>query len=254
MVDTDAIARGFLAAHDAGEPYVPPSATAALTVDDANSVQRTFVALRSINDKLIGYKAAANAAALQKALNLEGPITGALFASGERPTGCTLQRAEYRNLLIETEIGFRAARRISARVNSLPELRVATTTFAPMIELADPGFARGKMTGTDLIAANSASAGFIRGAPVQVGTFDINAVRVTLQRAGETLHEANSNELLGDQWQALLWLVNRVVELGYVIELGQLLMTGALGPAHPALPGAYVATFSGMGEIAFRVT
>ena len=70
MVDTDAIARGFLAAHDAGEPYGPPTATAALTVDDANSVQRTFVALRSINDKLIGYKAAANAAALQKALNL----------------------------------------------------------------------------------------------------------------------------------------------------------------------------------------
>ena len=78
-------------------------------------------------------------------------------------------------------------------------------------------------------------------------------MHVALQHDGATLHEAQASDLLGDQWQALLWLVNRVVELGYVIELGQLLLTGALGPAHPAKQGDYVATFTGMGEIRFRV-
>ena len=127
------------------------------------------------------------------------------------------------------------------------------TTCAPMFELADPGFARGRMTGEDLVAANAASAGFIRSTALQVSAIDINQVRVTLARDGERLHEAQASDLMGDQWQALLWLVNRIVELGDVIELGQLLMTGALGPAHPALPGNYVATFRGMGNVQFRV-
>jgi 2-keto-4-pentenoate hydratase len=50
---------------------------------------------------------------------------------------------------------------------------------------------------------------------------------------------------MGDQWEALRWLVNTVLAEGYAIEPGQLLMTGALGGAHPASPGRYRAEFGG---------
>jgi 2-keto-4-pentenoate hydratase len=122
-----------------------------------------------------------------------------------------------------------------------------------MIELADPGFGRTRMIGTDLIAANAASAGFIRGRAVSVGDIDVNEVHVHLQRDGETLHAARSGDLMNDQWQALMWLVNRIVELGYVIEAGHLLMTGALGAAHPAAAGNYTADFASLGVIGFEV-
>ena len=247
------IAGRFLSAHSANERYEAPSAVAALDMDEAYAVQRAFNALRGARDRIAGYKSAANAEALQRALGLPGPITGMLFASGERAVGSTVRRADYRTLLIETELGFRAARRITAPVKSIAELRAATTTCTPMIELADPGFDRARMTGTDLIAANAASAGFIGGRAVSVGDIDVNEVRVHLRRDGETLHAARSGDLMEDQWQALTWLVNRVVELGYVIEAGHLLMTGALGGAHPAAPGKYAADFSALGVIDFEV-
>ena len=251
MNDGDNIAHGFASALRANERYVAPSLTHALGAEEAYAVQRAFNALRT--EPLIGFKSAANAPALQTALGLSGPITGALFATGERAPGSTIRRGEYRTLLIETELGFRTARRIDTPVKSIPELRAATTTCTPMIELADPGFDRARMTGTDLIAANSASAGFIRGRPATLGVFDVNAVHVSLKRDGELLHEARSGDLMGDQWQALKWLVNRVLELGYVIDAGHLLMTGSLGPAHPAAPGRYLAAFTGMGEIEFDI-
>jgi len=250
--DIDGIARRFLAARAANEPYEAPSAGVALDVDDAHAVQRAFNTLRT-GDKVIGYKSAANAEALQRALGLSGPIAGVLFAGGERAAGSTIRRSDYRALLVETEFGFRAARRINAPVKSVPELRAATTTCTAMIELADPGFGRTRMTGTDLIAANAASAGFIRGRAQSVGDVELDEVRVQLRRDGETLHQARSGDLMDGQWEALKWLVNRVVELGYVVEPGHLLMTGALGAAHPAAPGKYSADFSELGVIEFEI-
>jgi 2-keto-4-pentenoate hydratase len=253
MSDIDAVAAGFLAAQLANEPYAAPSISAVLNIEDAHAVQRAFNSLRRSIDRLAGYKSAANAEALQRALGLSGPITGALFANGERAAGSRIRRDAYRTLLIETELGFRAARRINAPVKSIAELRAATTTCTPMIELADPGFGRTRMTGSDLIAANAASAGFIGGRAVSVGEIDVNEVRVHLRRDGETLHTARSGDLMNDQWQALMWLVNRIIELGYVIEAGHLLMTGALGAAHPGEPGKYTADFSALGVIGFEV-
>ena len=251
MNDVDTIAQGFSSALRDNAAYAAPSLTRALSGDEAHAVQRAFNSLRT--ERLIGFKSAVNAQPLQTALGLSGPITGALFATGERAAGSTIRRADYRTLLVETELGFRAARRIDTPVKSIPELRAATTTCTPMIELADPGFGRARMIGTDLIAANSASAGFIRGRAVGLAGFDVNAVRVSFKRDGDLLHEARSADLMGDQWEALKWLVNRVLEVGYVVNAGHLLMTGSLGPAHPAAPGRYTAEFSQLGTIEFVV-
>ncbi len=252
MTDLDAIAHRFVAAQRANERYEARPAGAALSIDEAYLVQRTFNGLRA-GEKVAGYKSAANAEALQRMLGLGGPIVGVLFAAGERDAANAIARSGYRTLLLETELGFRAARRINAPVKSIPELRAATTTCTPMIELADPGYDRTRMTGTDLIAANSASAGFIRGQARSVGDIALDEVNVQFRRDDETLHNARSGDLMGSQWEALKWLVNRVIEVGYVIEPGHLLMTGSLGPAHPAVPGKYVADFAELGAIEFNV-
>ncbi len=255
-MDIDAIARGFLAARAANTTYAPPSVAlgVALALPEAYAVQRAFVALCAADELCAGYKSAANAPALQQRLSLAGPIVGALFASGARTSGATVKLSGYRTLLIETELGFRTARQIEAPVKSLAELRNAISTVTPMFELADPGFGRAAMTGTDLVAANSASAGYVCGPARSVQSVDPNATRVRLTKEGATLHEAEGRDLMGDQWEALRWLVNTVLAEGYAIAPGQLLMTGALGGAHPASPGRYRAEFSGLGAVEIDVS
>jgi 2-keto-4-pentenoate hydratase len=253
-----AITRGLMDALRANTLYAPPSAASAvdapLSMADAMAIQRSFVELHATIDDVAGYKSAANAQALQTALGLSEPIVGALFARGERRMGDRIERTAYRTLLIETELGFRVARKIDASVASVAELRSAMSTCVPMIELADPGFGHTRFTGLDLIAANSASAGFICGKSHQADRLDVNALHVRLSRDGAILHEATSADLMGDQWQALLWLVNKVIDAGYTIKPGMLFMTGALGGAHQALPGEYLAEFGELGDLRFQVS
>jgi 2-keto-4-pentenoate hydratase len=246
-MDIQAIASGFARAQAANATYTPPSAALqrALTLPEAYAVQRAFVAVRGERGQVVGYKSAANAPALQQRLSLATPIVGALFANGARANGASVNVADFRTLLIETELGFRTAREIEAPVKSLAELRNAISTVTPMFELADPGFGRAPMTGTDLVAANAASSGYVCGPALPALAVDMNATRVRLTKDGTTLHEAEGRDLMGDQWEALRWLVNTVLAEGYAIEPGQLLMTGALGGAHPASPGRYRAEFGG---------
>ena len=255
--DISTVVSGFVAARQSNSPYQPPSAhpsrTTPLTIADAEAVQKAFVTMQGLSDTVVGYKSAANALPLQRALNLEGPIAGALFASGERAPDSIVDSATYRSLLLETELGFRLDQRVTSPLQGIAELRRMTTTCMAMIELADPGFGRVRFAGTDLIAANAASAGFIAGTAHTMTSVDVNSLTVRLSRDGSLLHEAQSTDLMGDQWQALLWLVNKVVALGYVIEPGQLLMTGALGGAHPAAPGAYLAEFGALGVLRFTI-
>jgi 2-keto-4-pentenoate hydratase len=258
-IDVDELARGLLRTYRDCVPHVPPSEVLgrALTLDEAYAVQRAHVGLRlageANGDRIIGYKAAANAAALRERLQLDVPIVGALLAGGQRTDGSTVALTDFRSLLIETEFGFRTAREIEAPVKSLAELRNAVSSVMPMFELADPGFGRARMTGTDLVAANAASAAYVCGAPLPVTGVDMNACRVRLLKDGALLHDAEGRDLMGDQWQALFWLVNAVLAQGYAIEPGHLLMTGALGAAHPASAGRYAADFGALGALDIRV-
>ena len=87
----------------------------------------------------------------------------------------------------------------------------------------------------------------------EVQTLDLNGLQVTLKRDGELLHGIASGSVMEDQWQALRWLINQTVSLGYTIKAGQLLMTGLIGGIHPARPGAHLADFGAAGCIAFEI-
>lgn len=248
-MDHDRLARDFLAALRAGALYEPPSGLAVLDVPAAYALQDAFNALRTAQEPVAGYKAGVNSEAPQRALGLDGPVTGVLFASGSHRSGERIPRAAFRNLVIETELGFRAARRIDRPLQGIDELRSAIAVVAPMFELADTGFGRVAIRGTDMIATNLACGGFVEGSGRLPGEIDINAVSLVLERDGVVLHEARAADLGGDHWQALRWLVDSVIGRGLVIEPGQLLMTGALGPAQPATPGLYRADFGALGVV-----
>jgi 2-keto-4-pentenoate hydratase len=55
---------------------------------------------------------------------------------------------------------------------------------------------------------------------------------------------------LGDPLIAVQWLARQARDLGEPLLAGQVIMSGALGPMRPVLPGAEVtAVISGLGEV-----
>ena len=254
MSNTEEVARSLYDAFEAGADATPPSSDdAEFDLDAAYAVQRSYVQSRLTSNTIAGFKGGATGQAAQKMFGLSGPFTGVLLTSGATDNDSIVERGAFRTLLLETEVGFRIGRPIDKQVD-IAGLKSCVSEYVPVVELADTGlYGSAKALGVDLIAANAASAGFLTGAtPEEV--VDVNEINVAFSRDGELLHEGRAGDVLGDQWQALLWLVNEVVAQGYTIEEGHLLMTGAIGAPHPGLPGTYVADYGDFGRLLFTVT
>jgi 2-keto-4-pentenoate hydratase len=67
------------------------------------------------------------------------------------------------------------------------------------------------------------------------------------------VNQGKAADALGDQWKALLWLVNGVVEHGYTIDPGQILITGAMGKMIPGKPGKYDGDWGVLGKMSWTV-
>ena len=80
-----------------------------------------------------------------------------------------------------------------------------------------------------------------------------NFLGIEVHKEGDLLLKGDSSDAMGDQWQALLWLVNQTVANGWEIEPGQLLITGAIGKMLPASIGFYQVSYGALGHIDFYV-
>lgn len=203
-----------------------------------------------------GFKAGLTSAAGQQQFGINEPIAGVL------PGGSQLKKAEdgyhvkmrdYRKPIVEIEIGYRFAERIQYPLADVNALKAVVSEMMPVIELPDLSHAGGdkKFTGVDIIASNVGAKYFIAGPGRAPSVIDPNSIEITLYRDGEIVTQGSGRDALNDQWQALLFLVNRTLASGWTIQPGQVLITGALGKAGPLQKGIYVADYGRFGRIEF---
>jgi len=156
--------------------------------------------------------------------------------------------------MIETEIGLILGKNLNRHIETPADLKNSIVKVIPAIELPDLGFAdMGALKGVDIIAANVSARQFIVGQPRPVENVNLNAVDVTLFRNGREVNRGTGADALEDQWQAALWLVNKMIDQGRAPEAGQILLTGALGKMLPGKPGSYVADYGDFGTISFEI-
>jgi len=220
---------------------------AGLSLADAYDIQHRYVTLRA--EPITGFKAALTALPAQQAMEIQHPIIGALFASGKFDGNEEILPQQ--QALLETEVGFIVAQSITERV-SAESVFSQMASCMPMIEIASPNLAT-KPNGIDLIATNSASYGYLMGPICPIEQNDLDSLAVSLANGSETLLSGKAGEVLGGQRDALAWLINQVLERGYDIESGHILMTGSIGGMYPAKPGHYTADFDSLGKLTFTI-
>jgi len=250
-----AVVEALSAQNQAGEFYTPPSTQlGTYNLARAYQLQRAYVAHWQHRDTIGGFKAAVTAPPMQKAFGLSGPVTSVLFARGKRSNNSNFPITDYRTLLVETELSFRLNKSVSAPLATIDDVRALVARCSPTFELADPGFGAAKFTGEDLVATNIACGGWIEGEAFDWQGTDLDALEVTLKRGGEILHTESAGSVMDGQWQALLWLINHSVDQGYTITPDHVLLTGAIGAAHPGQSGHYEADYGRAGRIEFQVS
>jgi 2-keto-4-pentenoate hydratase len=245
-----------LAAADAANKPVPVLSKPAPDLDakTAYAVQKVYVAQRVAKAGIGGFKGGLTTEGGQKRFGVNAPLAGVLYAAGKLEGSPVVDPKDFRGLMLETEIGFVIGQAIAQPVKDVAELQLKVSGVMPAIELPEMAFDDMKaLKGVDIIAANVGAAKYIVGQTRPHKGLDLNDIKVALTMDGQPVNQGQGKDALGDQWKAALWLVNAVVEQGYKIEPGQVLITGALGNMIPGKPGKYVADYGAFGKIAFEV-
>lgn len=249
----DQYAKKLLAARDENLPIPNITQQVPIEMSDAYRVQNAYIQGRLANSKLAGFKAGLTSSETQAHFSVARPIFGALFSDGDLSDQRKIPLKNYRKMMIETEIGFVTKRPIRKTVESVDELKSYIGQIVPVIELPEIHFAGHPVSGIDLVAANCAANVYIMDRSVNWMGRNINNISVTLMRNGKILNQGQGKDALGDQWEALRWLVNQVLFQGWNIESNFLLITGVMGEMTPAEAGNYKAQFSDGTQMQFSL-
>lgn len=229
-----------------------------MTEADSYAVQTIYSRKRLGEARPAGFKAGLTTEATMKRFGSNVPFAAVLFPEGQIDGSSgtpVVNRSDFGTLMIESEIGFILGEPVSVPLKDVEELKRKIAFLAPAIELPDLSFTDMKaLKGLDINAAAISSKAFIMGKSVPRNEApDINELVPVLTLDGVEVNRGKGADALGDQWKAALWLVNRMIEEGWTMEKGDVLLTGALGNMIPGKPGMYEYNAGGLGTISFSV-
>lgn len=240
----------------AHQPLPVPSAYGAgLTLSEAYAVQKLAVQRLVSPREVAGFRAALTRPRGQVALGITTPITGVVPKGAILRGEPVLLLREYRALTVAPGLGFILRAPVTQRVRDPAAVQALIAAVVPVIDFANPRFEfPDSVTATDLVAGNAGTARLLVGKPFpDTAPATFNGTLVELARAGTIIDRGRGVNLMGSQQKALAWLINSLLEQGWNLPKGTLLVTGGLSDPVPARPGEYEAHFWDLGRLAFRV-
>jgi len=221
----------------------------------AYAVQRRLTALRVASGaRVVGRKIGLTSPAVQRQIGVDRPDFGTLFddmdVSGlaEIPAGRLLQpRAE-------AEIAFVLGRDLDRDDLDPGTVRDAVEHAVAALEIVDSRVANWDIRITDTVADNASGGLYVLGdRRVPLTRFEPRAVDMRLYVDDREASRGDGTACLGDPLDALLWLARTAREFGEPLRAGQVVLSGALGPLVPVVPGSTVrAEISSLGTVVTR--
>lgn len=221
----------------------------------AYRVQKAVVASKvASGDKVIGHKAGLTSRKAQDKFGVIEPVAGELLQSHKKKTATFVSMRRFKGMVVEMEIGFELKLSIRQVPESIEELKAKVRQVVPIVELPNIHFTPDdRITGADIIASNVAASTVIVGRGKPLAGLDLNEIEAELKRDNEVVVEGKGSDVMGDQWQALMWLVEQRLSQGFEVKRNDLLITGAMGEVIEAERGRYVADFGKLGRVTFTM-
>ncbi|MFI6520698.1 2-keto-4-pentenoate hydratase [Spirillospora sp. NPDC050679] len=221
----------------------------------AYAVQRRLTAARvAAGARIVGRKIGLTAPAVQAQLGVDQPDFGVLFddMACERavPSDRLLQPR------VETEIAFVLGADLADGPLDAAQARAAVAHAVAALEIVDSRIAGWDIGFSDTVADNASAGMYVLGSErVPLAGFEPASAAMEMRVDGEIAATGTGRDCLGDPLAALCWLARTARDLGDPLRVGQLVLSGALGPMVPVGPGAVVtATVTGLGGVTAVLT
>ncbi len=229
-----------------------------ITVADAYTIQRINLD-RRMNERglfgpkarLVGQKIGITSVAVQNWLGVAEPDFGGLLDDMAVPDAGTADIGKLLQPRVEGEIAFVLNKCLVGPGITAAHVVAATECILPAIEIIDSRIADWKFQIQDTIADNASSGMFVLGTqPMKLTGCNLRTLGMTLRKNGVVVSSGAGAACLGNPVNAVVWLANKLGELGTQLNSGQVLLSGALGPVSPVVAGDVVSVAIGrMGEV-----
>ncbi|OPX10660.1 2-keto-4-pentenoate hydratase [Mycobacterium sp. AT1] len=198
--------------------------------------------------RVVGHKIGLTSPAVQRQLGVDQPDSGVLYADMDVSGFPSIPTAKLLQPKIEAEVGFILAEDLDGELTA-DRVRAAAGQAVAALEIVDSRIKDWSISIVDTVADNGSSALFVLGEnPVPVGELDFASLRMTLTEDGQKVSEGDGAACLGDPLTALAWLARTARANGTPLLAGHIVLSGALGPMVPVVPGrTYVAVIDELG-------
>jgi 2-keto-4-pentenoate hydratase len=221
-------------------------------IDLAYDVQREIVQRRIRRGaRIVGRKIGLTNPKVRAQLGVDRPDFGVLLDDMARGQDESIDATGLLAPRIEAEIAFVLAHDLVGPDITEIDIRAATAHVITSFEIVDSRIANWDITITDTIADNGSSALFVLGsAIVELVDLDLSTVEMTMTRNGEVVSQGTGADCLGDPVAAVAWLAATAQRYGSPLRAGDVVLSGALGPVVPVVPGdRFAADITGLGGV-----
>jgi 2-keto-4-pentenoate hydratase len=228
------------------ERYADIDAASAYAIQRVNTEQR----LRE-GRRIVGCKIGLTARAVQAQLGVDQPDFGILFDDMGYGDGEPVPLSVLQQPKIEAEVAFVFGRDLQIENPTQIDVMNAIDYALPALEIVGSRIANWNIKFVDTVADNASSGAYVLGStPRKLGEFDLRLCGMVMNRRGEPVSVGAGAACLGNPLNAVVWLARTMAGLGRPIKAGDLVLSGALGPMVPVVPGDVFETrINGLGSV-----
>ena len=201
-----------------------------------------------------GRKIGLTSKAMRDLVNINEPDYGSIFFNNYFQSGSILSVSDFVIPRVEVEFAYKLKKDLDKHNISRSDVLDATEFIVCALELIDN---RADMTGLkiyDSIADNAAFAAYTLGdIPVYPEEIDMRNVGVIIWKNDQQVAASSGAAVMGDTTNGIIWLANKMVELGEPLRAGEYVMAGSVVAAMPVQAGdRFRAQFGKFGEVSVR--
>ncbi|MFP3601350.1 2-keto-4-pentenoate hydratase [Paraburkholderia sp. SIMBA_053] len=223
-----------------------------LSIDDAYAIQRVNTERRLAEGRrVVGCKIGLTSVAVQRQLGVDQPDFGMLFDDMGYGDGEPIPSSILTQPKVESEVAFVIGRDMTMENPTQVDVLNAIEYALPALEIVGSRIADWNIRITDTIADNASSSAYVLGTiPRKLSQFDLRLCGMVMERRGEPVSVGAGAACLGNPVNAVVWLARTMASLGQPLKAGDLVLSGALGPMVPVVPGDVFETrIHGLGSV-----
>lgn len=252
-MEIQTIARKLLDAELFKQPIAPlTESEAQITADDAYRIQLHQIQQKVSEGAIVkGLKIGLTSKVMQEMLNVHTPDYGFILDSMVFPEADRVDPERFIQPKVEFEIAFVFKKTLKGPNVTVEDVIEATDYVVPSIEIIDSRIADWRIKFEDTVADNGSSAGAVLGSQrTSLSEIDIANVGMSVYKNDDCIDTANSDAVLGNPLNAVVWLANEVSRYDISIQPGMFVLSGALSKALPFTNGdGFKADFGELGEV-----